>query len=129
MATPGVIEHLDVVEDIGPGLIARRIDLSANAFSLEQLKEALCDCVVMAVAAPAHAAHQVVVAQESLHPYGMQRLIKARGKDEVINVAQRTSLYQTIQRLEREDLIRQQMTTRDEGRPERTVYEITDSGR
>jgi len=40
VATPGVIEHLDVVEDIGPGLIARRIDLSANALSLEQLEEA-----------------------------------------------------------------------------------------
>lgn len=67
--------------------------------------------------------------QRPLHPYGMQRLIKARGKDEVINVTQRTSLYQTIQRLEREELIRAQMTLRDEGRPERTVYEITDSGR
>lgn len=67
--------------------------------------------------------------QQPLHPYGMQRLIKERGKDEVINVTQRTSLYQTIQRLEREDLIRQQTKARDEGRPERTVYEITDSGR
>jgi hypothetical protein len=66
VATLGVIEHLDVVEDIGPGLIARRIGLPANALSLEQLEEALCDCVVMAVAAPAHAAHQVVVAQEAL---------------------------------------------------------------
>lgn len=66
VATPGVIEHLNVVEDIGPGLTARRIDLSANALSLEQLEEALCDCVVMAVAAPAHAAHQVVIAQEAL---------------------------------------------------------------
>ena len=53
VATPGVIEHLDVVEDIDPGLIARRIDLSANTLSLEQLQEALCDSVVMAVAAPA----------------------------------------------------------------------------
>ena len=66
VATPGVIEHLDVAEDIDPSLIARRINLSANALSLEQLEEALCDCVVMAVAAPAHAAHQVVVAQEAL---------------------------------------------------------------
>lgn len=67
--------------------------------------------------------------QGPLHPYGMQRLIKERGKDEVINVTQRTSLYQTIQRLEREGLVRPQMTARDEGRPERTVYEITDAGR
>lgn len=43
--------------------------------------------------------------EEPLHPYRMQRLIKERGKDEVINVTQRASLYQTIQRLEREGLI------------------------
>ena len=64
-----------------------------------------------------------------MHPYRMQHLIKARGKDEVINVSQRASLYQTIQRLEREGLISAQRTTRDEKRPERTVYEITDTGR
>src|SRR3546814_12157706 len=46
--------------------MARRIDLSTNAIPLEQLEEALCDGVVMAVAAPAHAAHQLVVAQETL---------------------------------------------------------------
>lgn len=67
--------------------------------------------------------------QGPLHAYGMQRLIKERGKDEVINVTQRTSLYQTIQRLVREDLVRPQMTVRDDKRPERTVYEITDTGR
>jgi DNA-binding PadR family transcriptional regulator len=64
-----------------------------------------------------------------MHPYRMQRLIKERGKDEVINVTQRASLYQTIQRLEREGLISAQRITRDEKRPERTVYEITEAGR
>jgi DNA-binding PadR family transcriptional regulator len=64
-----------------------------------------------------------------MHPYRMQRLIKQRGKDEVINVTQRASLYQTIQRLERERLISAQETIRDDKRPERTVYEITESGR
>lgn len=64
-----------------------------------------------------------------MHPYRMQRLIKERGKDEVINVTQRASLYQTIQRLEREGLIRAQSTIRDDKRPERTVYEITAGGR
>jgi hypothetical protein len=62
----GVIDHLDVVEDTCLGRIARRIDLSANALSLKQLEEALCDCVVMAIAAPAYAAQQVVVAQDVL---------------------------------------------------------------
>jgi DNA-binding PadR family transcriptional regulator len=63
------------------------------------------------------------------HPYRMQQLIKERGKDEVINIGQRASLYQTIGRLEREGLISAQRVTRDENRPERTVYELTDAGR
>src|SRR5260370_15569080 len=64
-----------------------------------------------------------------MHPYRMQQLIKERGKDEVINVGQRASLYQTIGRLEREGLISAQKVTRDENRPERTVYELTDAVR
>ena len=67
--------------------------------------------------------------EEPMHPYRMQQLIKDRGKDEVINVAQRASLYQTINRLEREELIVARSVSRDENRPERTVYELTDAGR
>ncbi|HTV76798.1 MAG TPA: PadR family transcriptional regulator [Steroidobacteraceae bacterium] len=70
-----------------------------------------------------------MLTEAPMHPYRMQRLIKERGKDEVINVTQRASLYQTIQRLEREGLIAARQTLRDEGRPQRTVYEITDAGR
>lgn len=64
-----------------------------------------------------------------LHPYRMQQLIKARGKDEVINVGQRNSLYQTIDRLLRGDLIAVRETERDGAFPERTIYEITEAGR
>lgn len=71
----------------------------------------------------------VMLSEAPMHPYKMQRLIKELGKDEVINVTQRASLYQTIQRLEREGLIFARNTLRDDKRPERTVYEITDSGR
>jgi DNA-binding PadR family transcriptional regulator len=67
--------------------------------------------------------------EEPMHPYRMQQLIKQRGKDEVINVTQRASLYQTINRLQREGLIAAQSVSRDENRPERTVYELTDAGR
>jgi DNA-binding PadR family transcriptional regulator len=70
-----------------------------------------------------------MLCEAPMHPYRMQRLIKERGKDEVINVTQRASLYQTIQRLEREGLISAQRTIRDDKRPQRTVYEITESGR
>jgi DNA-binding PadR family transcriptional regulator len=64
-----------------------------------------------------------------MHPYLMQQLIKERGKDEVINVTQRASLYQTINRLEREKLIAAKSVSRDENRPERTVYKLTETGR
>ncbi|RFU39850.1 PadR family transcriptional regulator [Actinomadura logoneensis] len=64
-----------------------------------------------------------------LHPYGMQRLIKDWGKDQVVNVGQRTSLYRTIDRLTEGGLIRVRATERDQAYPERTVYEITDEGR
>jgi DNA-binding PadR family transcriptional regulator len=67
--------------------------------------------------------------EAAMHPYRMQRLIKERGKDEVINVEQRAGLYQTIQRLERDGLITAARTIRDDKRPERTVYEITEKGR
>lgn len=70
-----------------------------------------------------------MLTEAPLHPYGMQQLIKARGKHEVINVSQRNSLYQTIDRLLRDNLIVARETARDGSFPERTVYEITDAGR
>jgi DNA-binding PadR family transcriptional regulator len=70
-----------------------------------------------------------LLAEEPMHPYRMRRMIKERGKDRVANVAQRNSVYQTIDRLLRAELIAVRETARDERRPERTVYEITDAGR
>lgn len=67
--------------------------------------------------------------EEPMHPYRMQTLIKQRGKDRVANVAQRNSVYQTIEALLRAGLIAVRETSRDENRPERTVYEATDDGR
>ena len=63
-----------------------------------------------------------------MHPYRMQQLIRERGKDEVVNVSQRTSLYQTINRLERDGLIAPQKVSREENRPERTTYGLTKLG-
>jgi DNA-binding PadR family transcriptional regulator len=64
-----------------------------------------------------------------LHPYGLQRLIRVWGKDAVVNVSQRASLYKTIGRLERAGLVAVRHTERDQRFPERTVYELTDDGR
>jgi DNA-binding PadR family transcriptional regulator len=66
--------------------------------------------------------------ESPMHPYRMQRLIKDRGKDLVINVEQRASLYQTINQLLRAGLIAAWETGRQEGFPERTVYKLTDQG-
>jgi DNA-binding PadR family transcriptional regulator len=71
----------------------------------------------------------VLLYEEPMHPYRIQQLIKERGKDLVVNVRQRASLYQTIDRLQRDGLIRVQETTRRERWPERTVYELTEEGR
>jgi DNA-binding PadR family transcriptional regulator len=70
-----------------------------------------------------------LVSEEPMHPYRMQVLIKERGKDLIANVAQRNSVYQTIAALLRARLIAVRETSRDERRPERTVYEITPEGR
>ena len=64
-----------------------------------------------------------------LHPYGMQRLIKLWGKDQVVNVGQRANLYKTIRRLREAGLISVRQTERDQLYPERTVYELTEDGR
>jgi DNA-binding PadR family transcriptional regulator len=63
-----------------------------------------------------------------MHPYRMQRLIRDRGKDQVINVGQRASLYQTIDQLLRAGLITFWENARDQGFPERTVYRLTNAG-
>jgi DNA-binding PadR family transcriptional regulator len=64
-----------------------------------------------------------------LHPYGIQRLMKHWGKDNVINLDQRANLYKTIKRLHESGLIAVRQTERDQQYPERTVYELTDKGR
>ncbi|WP_418055490.1 PadR family transcriptional regulator, partial [Priestia megaterium] len=67
--------------------------------------------------------------EEPMHPYRMQQLIKERGKDEVINVRYRNSIYQTIDRLHRDRAIVIQEKKQNEGRPDLIVYEVTEEGR
>lgn len=66
--------------------------------------------------------------EEPMHPYRIQQLIKDRGKDEVINVRARASIYQAIDRLARDGLITASGTQRDENWPERTIYQLTPAG-
>ena len=70
-----------------------------------------------------------LLGEEPMHVYRMQRLIEERGKARVVNVRDRASLYQTIERLLRLGLIAVQETVRGEKHPDRTVYAITAQGR
>ncbi|WP_234361620.1 PadR family transcriptional regulator [Plantactinospora sp. BB1] len=70
-----------------------------------------------------------MLTEEPMHAYRMQQLIKTRRKDDVVNVSQRNSVYQTIQRLVRDGLVAVVGIERAENRPERTTYRITDAGR
>jgi DNA-binding PadR family transcriptional regulator len=69
-----------------------------------------------------------LLVEAPMHPYRMQQTIKERGQDQLVNVAQRNSVYQALDRLVRDGLARAASTTREAGRPERTVYEITEAG-
>ncbi|MFC0005963.1 PadR family transcriptional regulator [Micromonospora siamensis] len=70
-----------------------------------------------------------LLVEEPMHAYRMQQLIRQRDKQDVVNVAQRNSVYQTIDRLHRDELIRVAHTAREDRRPERTVYALTEQGR
>ncbi|HEX5200738.1 PadR family transcriptional regulator [Paractinoplanes rhizophilus] len=69
-----------------------------------------------------------LLTEAPMHPYRMQQVIKERGQDQLVNVAQRNSVYQALDRLVRDGLARPAGVAREAGRPERTVYEITDAG-
>jgi DNA-binding PadR family transcriptional regulator len=66
---------------------------------------------------------------EPMHVYRMQKLFETQGKDRVVNLRARASLYQTIERLLRLGLVEVVETTRVEGYPDRVVYGVTDAGR
>lgn len=80
---PGVVEHLDVVEDVGAGIIARGVDLPADTLAFERLEEAFGHCVVMEVATPTRAAAQVVIARKRLPLMGGEQaaLVRVRRDD------------------------------------------------
>ncbi len=70
-----------------------------------------------------------LLSDEPMHVYRMQKLIEQRGKDRVVNVRARASLYQTIERLVRLGLVEVHQTVRTQSHPDRTVYAITEAGR
>ena len=59
-----VVEHLDLVEHILPGLISGFVGPAPYPFAFEQVEEAFCHGIVVTVPAPAHGMLQVVMLQE-----------------------------------------------------------------
>ncbi len=70
-----------------------------------------------------------LLAEEPMHAYRMQRLIKSRRKDDVVNVARSNSVYQSIERLLRDGLIEVHEKLAAETGPARIVYALTSDGR
>jgi DNA-binding PadR family transcriptional regulator len=62
-----------------------------------------------------------------MHPYEVAQTLRQRAKHESIRLNY-GSLYSVVEALERRGLIRARQTLREGRRPERTVYEITDTG-
>jgi DNA-binding PadR family transcriptional regulator len=65
--------------------------------------------------------------ERPMHPYEMFQTFLARSEDRIVKVRP-GSLYHTVERLERDGLVRSTGTAREGNRPERTTYEITDDG-
>lgn len=70
-----------------------------------------------------------LLAEEPMHAYRMQRLIKTRRKDDVVNVARSNSVYQAIERLLRDGLIVVHEKLAADAGPARIVYALTADGR
>jgi DNA-binding PadR family transcriptional regulator len=63
-----------------------------------------------------------------MHPYEMATVIRERGKDRDMKIKWGT-LYTVVQSLEKHGFLQVVESTRQGGRPERTVYRITPAGR
>src|ERR687885_1959834 len=67
------------------------------------------------------------LSERPMHPYEISTTLRSRGKEQSIKLNY-GSLYSVVEALERHGLIAARETTREGRRPERTVYEITESG-
>ncbi|MFC7876215.1 PadR family transcriptional regulator [Isoptericola sp. NPDC057391] len=70
-----------------------------------------------------------LLAEEPMHAYRMQRLLKTRQKDAVVNVARSNSVYQALDRLERDGYVAVHEKVAADSAPARVVYALTDAGR
>jgi DNA-binding PadR family transcriptional regulator len=82
----------------------------------------------MAALSPISLAALGLLVERPMHPYEMYQLLLERAEDRLLKVRPGT-LYHAVDRLERDGLARALRTERDGNRPERTTFDITESGR
>lgn len=70
-----------------------------------------------------------ILFEEPMHAYLMQKVIRQRGIDKVVNVRHRASVYQALERLLRLGLIEIREKVETGGQADRIVYAATDLGR
>jgi DNA-binding PadR family transcriptional regulator len=68
------------------------------------------------------------VQQRPMHRYEMASIMRARGKDQDMDVKW-GSLYTVVQNLEKHGFLETIGSSRQGARPERTIYQITEAGR
>jgi DNA-binding PadR family transcriptional regulator len=68
------------------------------------------------------------VYQRPMHRYEMASMMRARGKDQDMNIKW-GSLYTVVQNMEKHGFLEVIGNTRQGGRPERTIYQITQAGK
>ncbi|MFF0815469.1 PadR family transcriptional regulator [Rhodococcus sp. NPDC003318] len=66
--------------------------------------------------------------ERDMHPYEMYQVLQQRRGDRLVKLRP-GSLYHTVARLDRDEMVVAVGTDRDGNRPERTTYAITDAGR
>jgi DNA-binding PadR family transcriptional regulator len=69
----------------------------------------------------------VCLYERPMHPYEVAQTLRSRAKQESVRLNY-GALYGVVDGLERRGLIRARETIRDGRRPERTIYEITETG-
>jgi DNA-binding PadR family transcriptional regulator len=68
------------------------------------------------------------VVQRPMHPSELASVLRERSKDQDMTIKW-GSLYTVVQNLARSGLLEAAASTPTDGRPERTIYQITDAGR
>ena len=98
MATGLIVEHFDVIEDIGFRHIACFVDSSFDSLLFQAAEERFCNSIIPTVAAPAHARFKLVLATKpqpvtttvlrplvGMHDHRVRRLSSPDSHQECIN--------------------------------------------